>query len=66
MGHKPSALAEKHYRRRPIDLLRMWHDKIEAWMLSEGAIVQFKAPTSGGVARESSDGSAELRSFVVA
>jgi intergrase/recombinase len=29
MGHKPSALAEKHYRRRPLDLLRKWHEKIE-------------------------------------
>lgn len=28
MGHKPSALAEKHYRQRPLDLLRMWHTKI--------------------------------------
>jgi integrase len=33
MGHKPSALAEKHYRRRPLDLLRKWHDIIEAWIL---------------------------------
>lgn len=39
MGHKPSALAEKHYRRRPLDLLRMWHDKIEAWMLGQAGIV---------------------------
>ncbi len=38
MGHKPSALAEKHYRRRPLDLLRMWHDKIEAWMLDQAGI----------------------------
>jgi integrase len=38
-GHKPSALAEKHYRRRPLDLLRMWHDKIEAWILSQAGIV---------------------------
>jgi integrase len=38
MGHKPSAIAEKHYRRRPIDLLRMWHAKIEAWMLEQAAI----------------------------
>lgn len=38
MGHKPSALAEKHYRRRPLDLLRMWHDKIEAWMLQQAKI----------------------------
>lgn len=34
-GHKPSAIAEKHYRRRPLDLLRVWHDKIEAWMLEQ-------------------------------
>ena len=38
MGHKPSALAEKHYRQRPIDLLRMWHTKIEAWMLEEAGL----------------------------
>jgi len=38
MGHKPSALAEKHYRRRPIDLLRMWHTKIEVWILAEGGV----------------------------
>lgn len=37
-GHKPSAIAEKHYRRRPLDLLRMWHDKIEGWMLSQAGI----------------------------
>jgi integrase len=38
MGHKPSALAEKHYRRRPIDMLRKWHDLIEAWMLEQAGI----------------------------
>lgn len=37
-GHKPSAIAEKHYRRRPLDLLRMWHSKIEAWILQEAGI----------------------------
>ena len=37
-GHKPSAIAEKHYRRRAIDLLRMWHVKIESWMLQEAGI----------------------------
>jgi len=37
-GHKPSAIAEKHYRRRPLDLLRMWHDRIEVWMLSQAGI----------------------------
>lgn len=38
MGHKPSAIAEKHYRRRPLDLLRMWHIKIESWMLEQAGI----------------------------
>lgn len=38
MGHKPSATAEKHYRQRPIDLLRVWHTKIEAWILEEAGV----------------------------
>jgi hypothetical protein len=38
MGHKPSATAEKHYRRRPLDLLRMWHVKVEAWILEQAGI----------------------------
>ncbi|MGB7195309.1 MAG: integrase family protein [Collimonas pratensis] len=37
-GHKPSAIAEKHYRRRPLDLLRMWHDKIEVWILEQAGV----------------------------
>lgn len=37
-GHKPSATAEKHYRVRPLDLLRVWHDKIEAWILEQGGV----------------------------
>lgn len=40
MGHKPSATAEKHYTVRPLDLLRMWHTRIEAWMLDEAGIAQ--------------------------
>ena len=40
MGHSPSAIAEKHYRRRPIDLLRMWHVKIEGWILEQAGIEQ--------------------------
>lgn len=39
-GHKPSAIAEKHYRRRPLDLLRKWHDQIEGWMLEQAGISQ--------------------------
>lgn len=40
MGHKPTAIAEKHYRKRPIDLLRQWHTKIEAFILKEAGINQ--------------------------
>lgn len=40
MGHKPSAIAEKHYRRRPLDLLRLWHVRIEAFMLEQAGIAQ--------------------------
>ena len=36
MGHKPSALAEKHYRRRPLDLLRLWHTKNRSLDLGAG------------------------------
>lgn len=39
-GHKPSATAEKHYRVRPIDLLRQWHERIESWILTEAGIEQ--------------------------
>ncbi|KXU91085.1 preprotein translocase [Paraburkholderia monticola] len=37
-GHKPSATAEKHYKRRPLDLLRSWHDKLETWLLEQAGI----------------------------
>ena len=37
-GHKPSATAEKHYEVRPLDMLRMWHTKIEAWFLEQAGI----------------------------
>lgn len=43
MGHKPSATAEKHYTVRPLDLLRVHHERIEAWIL-EQAGVQFAPP----------------------
>ncbi len=37
-GHKPSAVQEKHYKRRPLDLLRMWHEKLEAWILEQAGV----------------------------
>lgn len=46
MGHKPSAIAEKHYRRRPLDLLRRWHVKIEEWILVEAGIEFKEAKTT--------------------
>ena len=42
-GHKPSAIAEKHYRVRPLDLLRLWHERIEVWILTEAGIEAQKA-----------------------
>ena len=48
-GHKPSATAEKHYRRRPIDLLRVWHTKIEAWILTEAGIEQPSVEQASGL-----------------
>ncbi len=39
MGHKPSATAEKHYTVRPLDLLRIHHEKIEAWILEQAGVV---------------------------
>jgi len=37
-GHKPSATAEKHYKVRPLELLRLHHERIEAWMLEQAGI----------------------------
>lgn len=38
MGHKPSATAEKHYAVRPLDLLRVHHERIEAWLLEQAGV----------------------------
>jgi integrase len=38
MGHKPSATAERHYTVRPLDLLRVHHERIEAWILKMAKI----------------------------
>lgn len=38
MGHKPSATAEKHYTVRPLDLLRVHHERIEAWVLEQAGV----------------------------
>ena len=43
MGHKPSATAEKHYTIRPLDLLRVHHEKFEGWILQQAGIEQPKS-----------------------
>ena len=50
MGHKPSATAEKHYTVRPLDLLRVHHERIEAWILEQAWIV-FDAQAEPGKLR---------------
>ncbi|HEY9269217.1 MAG TPA: integrase family protein [Methylotenera sp.] len=37
-GHAPQGVREQNYIRRPLDLLRMWHIKIEEWMLQQAGI----------------------------
>lgn len=37
-GHKPSALAEKHYTVRPMDMLRGHLQKYENWVLEQAKI----------------------------
>lgn len=51
MGHKPSATAEKHYTVRPLDLLRMHHERIEAWMLEQAGIAFDAAAAPGAIRR---------------
>ena len=38
MGHAPSATAEKHYIDRPLELLAVWHEKYESWILEQAKI----------------------------
>ena len=46
MGHKPSATAEKHYTVRPLELLALHHNKIEAWVMEQAGIA-FDPATAG-------------------
>lgn len=38
-GHAPQGVREQNYIRRPLDLLRMWHIKIEQWMLTQAGLM---------------------------
>ena len=49
-GHAPQGVREQNYIRRPLDLLRVHHEKIEAWIL-EQAGVTFDAKAAPGALR---------------
>ena len=49
-GHAPQGVREQNYIRRPLDLLRVHHEKIEAWMLEQAGIV-FDAKAAPGALR---------------
>lgn len=51
MGHKPSATAEKHYTVRPLDLLRVHHERLEAWILEQAGLPVPSASEEPGVLR---------------
>jgi len=46
-GHKPSATAEKHYKVRPLELLRVHHERIEAWVLEQAGVTFNRASEPG-------------------
>jgi integrase len=46
MGHAPNATAEKHYINRPLELLAVWHQKYEAWILEQAGI-EFRQTQQG-------------------
>ena len=47
-GHAPQGVREQNYIRRPLDLLRVHHERIEAWIL-EQAKVTFDAAAPAGL-----------------
>ncbi len=51
IGHKPSATAEKHYTVRPLELLALHHNKIEAWVLEQAGIAFDPAVAGAGSLR---------------
>ena len=49
-GHAPQGVREQNYIRRPLDLLRVHHEKIEAWILEQAGIA-FDAKAATGALR---------------
>ncbi len=50
-GHAPQGVREQNYIRRPLDLLRVHHEKIEAWILKEAGIDFDPATAAAGCLR---------------
>ncbi len=48
-GHAPQGVREQNYIRRPLDLLRVHHEKIEAWILEQAGIVFDAKSVAGGL-----------------
>ncbi len=49
-GHAPQGVREQNYIRRPLDLLRVHHERIEAWILEQaGVAFDTKAATRPAV-----------------
>ena len=49
-GHAPQGVREQNYIRRPLDLLRVHHERIEAWILEQAGIA-FDAKAAPGALR---------------
>lgn len=49
-GHKASAVQERHYKRRPLELLAVSHCRFEAWVLEQAGI-EFDAGSVKGALR---------------
>ncbi len=47
-GHAPQGVREQNYIRRPLDLLRLHHEKIEAWLLEQAGIAFDPAAAGAG------------------
>ena len=49
-GHAAKGTAERHYRVRPLDMLRLHHEKVESWILEQAGL-PFDPDTGGGKLR---------------
>lgn len=43
-GHTVQNVRERHYMRRSVDLLRLWHVKIETWIIEQAGVEFVQAP----------------------